>query len=271
MTIAAGFRCIDGVAMCSDSEHTAGQTKFYDKKIFDAHPSNGTVFIAGAGDYVYIRSAADQIASSIYAKTVSFEQVKAEAEDAVSEVYVNHITAARQAGDPNPTLFLLLAAYIEGEKQAKLYRVMETGSVSPVDSGIAAIGNEAAEAVLRAYADLFFRDYMSVFAVRHLARYIVRKVLNSASYCGGSQQIACLTNGGISYLDNSASADPGPDYLSDLLWDLPMIIEECICPATEEGFKAPTERLVSKLQEAREKRKKYTIGNDPIETNGWSW
>ena len=62
MTIAAGFRCHDGVVLCTDSEHTSGQSKSYDHKIFEATAGNALIYVAGAGDDVYIRTAAQDLA-----------------------------------------------------------------------------------------------------------------------------------------------------------------------------------------------------------------
>src|ERR1035437_9047820 len=40
MTIAAGFRCLNGVVEAADSDCTPGQSKFRDKKIFEAKPAS---------------------------------------------------------------------------------------------------------------------------------------------------------------------------------------------------------------------------------------
>jgi 20S proteasome alpha/beta subunit len=76
MTIAAGFRCHDGVVLCTDSEHTSGQSKSYDHKIFEATAGNALIYVAGAGDDVYIRTAAQDLAYEVSGKTVSFEHIE---------------------------------------------------------------------------------------------------------------------------------------------------------------------------------------------------
>jgi len=113
MTIAAGFRCYDGVVLCTDSEHTVGQSKFYEKKIFRIDAENATAFLAGAGHDVYIKSAADEIASAIEGKIVSLDQIKVAVEEVVSGLYEDHFAASHQVSDPDaPRLSLLLAVKV---------------------------------------------------------------------------------------------------------------------------------------------------------------
>jgi len=272
MTIAAGFRCFDGVVLSTDSECTAGQSKFYDKKIFEAKADNAEVYIAGAGDYSYITSAAEEICAAIKGKAASLDQIKAAAQDAVSDIYKQYSTPAFQAGDPAaPTLSLLVAAYVKGDKKAALFKVAETGGPSPVDSGFTSIGTDAAQSLLREQADLFYRDYnSSVYTLRILAPYMIRRVVKFAAYCGGSAQVGCIVDGGISHLHNSASDDPGPDALSDMLFDLPEIMEACLSgrvSTTESIIKTFSERV----REVAEKRRRFLGSAHPAEANGWTW
>jgi len=267
MTIAAGFRCFDGVVLCSDSEHTEGQSKFYDTKIFEVKANNAVLYLTGAGDYVYIRSVAEEIKSLLNGRDASLDQIKAVFEDTVSETYSHRLGLARQAGDLNPpTMLFLVALWVDGDKKAKIYRIAETGGVSEATSECTTIGIESAETLVRELADLLLRGRpVSVFAVRHLAVYIINRVVRFASYVGGSAQVACIADGGITYSDNSASSDPGRDYLSELLCDLPPIIEGFISGhVDEEAMKRFTERV----HEAAGKRKSW---HHPMEINGWNW
>jgi len=227
MTIAAGFRCRDGVVLCTDSEHTAGQSKFYDHKIFQAEAANAVMYVAGAGDDLYIRSAAREIESEVQGKSLSFDQIEVAAEKAVSMIYKEHFAIAHQASDPSaPTMTLLLAAQVEGEKEARLYRIRETGGITQVGPGVSVVGTEAAESLMRALSDLFFGGYsQSVYAMRYLAVHMIHRVIRSASYCGGSPQIACLTDQGARYVETTADADLGHDYLAGTFLNMPDILE----------------------------------------------
>jgi hypothetical protein len=113
MTIAAGFRCYDGVVLCTDSEHYVGQSKFYGKKIFQAEARNASVYIAGAGHDDYIKSAAESMETEITGKIVSLDQIKAAFQEIVLDLYRTHFAPSRQANDPNsPSMSLLLAVKV---------------------------------------------------------------------------------------------------------------------------------------------------------------
>jgi hypothetical protein len=113
MTIAAGFRCYDGVVLCTDSEHTVGQSKFYQKKIFQAEACNALVYLAGAGHDDYIKSTAEGIEAAIKDKVVSLDQIKVAAQAVVSGLYRDHFAPSRQVNDPNaPSMSLLLAVKV---------------------------------------------------------------------------------------------------------------------------------------------------------------
>jgi 20S proteasome alpha/beta subunit len=272
MTIAAGFRCFDGVVLCTDSEHTAGQTKFYDKKIFELSANNATGYVAGAGDSVYIKLVADEVKSLLKGKDVSLDQITVAAGDTVSDTYQTYFTASRQAADPNtPTMLFLLALYVDGEKRSRIYRITETGGVSEVDSEYSAIGTEAGEAVLREMADLFFREQeVSVFTMRHLAVHMIHRVVRFASYCGGSAQVACIQDGGMTYLDNEPSSTPGEDYISEIMGAFPGILESCVS-GDQKLLQIYLERFNDRIREAAAKRKKFLGEHHPTEANGWSW
>src|SRR5579859_305972 len=228
MTIAAGFLCSDGVVLCTDSEYTAGQSKHYAAKVFEASAENAVAYLAGAGDHIYIKSAADGIKEFIGGKTVSTTDIEACAESVISTLYKGAFLAARQANDPNaPTMIFLMATHVDKEG-AKLFRIREDGTSSIVDESPVIVGSEAAETLLRELANLFFMEHLhSVYTMRMIAPLLIRRVVGFAAYCGGKTQIACLEHGGPRWFDDSASADPGPDYLGEVLADMPLILELC--------------------------------------------
>jgi hypothetical protein len=135
MTIAAGFRCHDGVVLCTDSEHYVGQSKFYQKKIFEAKAKNALLYIAGAGHDDYIKSAAESIETEITEKIVSLDQIKAAFQEIVLDLYRTHFAPSRQANDPNsPSMALLLAVKVstygmKPHEAAEALRKAEAGKV----------------------------------------------------------------------------------------------------------------------------------------------
>jgi hypothetical protein len=137
MTIAAGFRCYDGVVLCTDSEHTSGQSKFYQKKIFQIEAENAKVYLAGAGDDLYIKSAAERIESAIRGKLLNLEQIKVASQKVVSSLYKKHFARSRQVKDPNaPSMCLLLAVKVNqsGIKREVAIAEMDQAKTSGSDA-----------------------------------------------------------------------------------------------------------------------------------------
>ena len=276
MTIAAGFRCRDGVVLCTDSEHTAGESKFYEKKIFEAKSENATVYVAGAGHDIYIRSAAQEIESEMSGRIASHDQIKIILAQIISSIYENHFAASRQAHDQDsPTMTLLLAVITKTERGARLYRIEETGGISEIniDQGLTVTGTNTAESLAREQAGLLYNQSISVYAMKHLAVHIIRRVTNFASFCGPPVQLACLSDDGAEYLDNSPSPKEEPEYLWDALHEFPYLIEGCVdtVNVSDGAFEGYLNSVVERLREVRAKRKIAQRYHHPIETNGWVW
>src|SRR5258705_2939632 len=65
MTIAAGFRCTDGVLVGADSRIEEGNVKYQQDKVFQCCDDGGLGFvIAGAGDFEAINNCVDLIRSA---------------------------------------------------------------------------------------------------------------------------------------------------------------------------------------------------------------
>lgn len=271
MTIAAGFRCHDGVVVCTDSENTVGQAKFYEAKIFEATARNAGMYIAGAGNQTYIRTIAEEMASDVQGKNMDFDSIEALAQKRVMEVYSRYFIPARQAGDPDaPSMALLLAAQIKG-LGTKLYRIEETGGICPIDSGLAVVGTQAAESLVRNLASIFFLGYItSVSAMYAIARHLISQAVKFASYCGGSAQVVCLTDSGKRWVDVLPSADPSPDPLVDIFDRIPFVLEACA-----KGNQDELQRLLGELQVGFQKimdtRKEQQGQYQLPETREWVW
>jgi hypothetical protein len=131
---------------------------------------NARLYIAGAGNDVYIGGVSKEIASDVKGKSMDFDSIESLAQKRVMEVYDSHIAPARKAGDPGaPSMALLLAVQIK-ELEARLYRIEETGGIHLVDMGLAVVGTEAAETLVRGLASIFVMDYYtSVFTMHVIA------------------------------------------------------------------------------------------------------
>jgi hypothetical protein len=61
MTIAAGFRCEEGIVICADREISRPTGKTMETKIWGANYDNLSVVVTGAGSWAYLRSAANEV------------------------------------------------------------------------------------------------------------------------------------------------------------------------------------------------------------------
>jgi hypothetical protein len=271
MTIAAGFHCDDGVVLCTDSQHTVGQSKFYDEKIYTALSKNGIVCVAGAGDSEHIKYVTQEIAKNIEGKNPNIDQINLAIDQVVSKTFSSHFAPIRQSGDPNPPTFVLIVA-VQLNRETHLLKVRETGSVSEVEHlGLAVTGTEAGESVFRALADiLLMHDVRSVYAVCAIAAYLIRSVGKFSAYCGGSPQLACFADDGSRWIHTIASDDPGIDPLANIFSGFPLILEAC-ARGSIGGFKHGLERLESDLREVMENRKKHQERYPLPSKREWIW
>jgi len=163
------------------------------------------------------------------------------------------------------------AQYRPGEPKAMLYRLSETGGISSTNDDIIVTGTDAAETLMREMAKLLFASHaISVFGMRHLAAHMIHRVVRFASYCGGRAQLACLADVGASYFDNDPSADAGPDWIAQILLDIPEIIASCL-DGQQQPFEDTTKRCMERLREALEGREKALRQHHPLETERWAW
>jgi len=77
VTIAAGFRCINGIVLCSDSQYTTWYGKYHGSKIFQFFPQNGVVLVAFAGVIDYMGEVKERIAKNVDGFIVTEESVRA--------------------------------------------------------------------------------------------------------------------------------------------------------------------------------------------------
>jgi hypothetical protein len=300
MTIAAGFRCPDGVVICTDSQHTAGQSKFFKKKIFEAKAENATVYLAGAGSDEHIRKVADEIKDDIASKVVSLDRIKAKIEAVTRTLYQQNVVPSRQANDPNsPTLSLLVAAKIKpyglkretadallrehggdsadpsfkmeierlvanyrpGEPTAKLFRVQETGVLSEIDDRVCT-GSEVAESLCREATELLYNGLLSVFSMRIIAAQIIRRTCSLSTFCGGAVQVACLADCGMEYFSDFSdySSESEPTSMLGFLRRLPDLMESCLDPSIPEHVLSDHLKLFAEDIEQLRKERASSVG-----------
>src|SRR5438445_13742032 len=99
MTIAVGFKCVDGVVVGADSLYTEGIAKLYGQKIFSI-PSNGhyALTIAGAGGVPSIKGVVREITKRLRDKigpnSSNVSRIRSVVESSLGAYYPKHIDSA---------------------------------------------------------------------------------------------------------------------------------------------------------------------------------
>ena len=113
MTIAAGFRCLDGVLLVADSKHNIGDASYSGPKIWEVEcgESGSSIIVTGAGVDSAISDAVDYLRddAAINGDSVSFKIVE---------------SAIKGSGFGKETT-LLLGVKIRSENRGRLFRVEE--------------------------------------------------------------------------------------------------------------------------------------------------
>jgi 20S proteasome alpha/beta subunit len=119
MTIAVGFKCVDGIVLAADSLYTEGDAKLYGQKIFPI-PSNGryALTIAGAGGVPslkgIVREIEKRLESRIGRSAKDFSRLRSIVEGALGSYYPKHIDSAPLAAQNDLGVQLLIAMWVSG-------------------------------------------------------------------------------------------------------------------------------------------------------------
>jgi len=189
MTIAAGFRCSDGIVLCADSQITAPDgTKYNAQKVFSYSSSDVDVVFAFAGVEVFSKMCIERLSKRVLASTAS-EVAEALRDEALSihQTYAPQATASTTEYD----LDILVATKfsLSDRDQLALYRI-EGPAVSLPIKTFDCIG--IGRTVARQAISLFFKDRLSVQEASRIGVYCLKQAKEHLDACGGPSQITML-------------------------------------------------------------------------------
>lgn len=198
MTIAVGFRCVDGVVLAADSLYTEGIAKLYGQKIFPI-PSNGfyALTIAGSGGVPSLKGIVQQIEAglqkNIGPRAATTSDLRAVVGAALAAYYPKYIDSAPKAKRDDLEAQLLIATWTAKEG-SRLFETLRLGVTEVPHHRSIGVGSWLVE-YLR---DMFFppSDRPSVDAAKTLAAYMVWAAKNYIQYCGGRTFVRILLNDG---------------------------------------------------------------------------
>ena len=210
MTIAVGFKCIDGVVLATDSQYTMNPAKFAGQKIFPI-ASNGhyALTIAGAGGVSNMKAAVRNIESAlkkdIGAKPATTSQIQDIVEGVLSILYPKHLDSAPAEKREYLEFNLLVGIWTAQECASLFYSDrMTLNEVKVPNHQCLGIGS-----YLAAYlTDVLSAPGMSVEEAKPLAAYIVWAAKEYVEGVGGHTFVRVL-------LDNGADVRPWPEEVKD--------------------------------------------------------
>src|ERR1039457_6537895 len=191
MTIAAGFRCRDGVVLLVDSQHSTSNMKYPGDKLWNLESQDGSkVVVTGAGDDAAILQAVDLIRDGL--GTFLKPLVIADIENIARE------------SKPGLETTLLLGIRLTAEKQARLARVQEDAQgnvrvnhfLPNSNDPCTFIGTEVAEALCRETFDYFYSSWIPTLQMREIGKQLLTHICEYAQWCWPPIQSECLIDEG---------------------------------------------------------------------------
>ena len=191
LTIAAGFRCTDGVLLCADTEMTLGIAKYPQSKFRHYTTLKSRPAFIYAGDRDFSLMAIGKVARAIHAADQAGEDVELAIQEEIIEIYEKYSVLPVIPGDQPLVLQSLVALF--GKRGRQLFSI--TGpSLAPV-SDYACIG--VGQYLGYFIGQLTFRS--KTFRVNEgalAAAYLLFCAKQCVSGCGGKSQILLLYDNG---------------------------------------------------------------------------
>jgi len=189
MTIAAGFRCSDGIVLCSDSQITAPDgTKYNAQKIFSYSSSEVDAAFAFAGVEVFSKMCIERLSRCVLASEPSnIEQILRDEALAIHQTYSPQATVSTTDYD----LDVLVAVRFRtgNHDELGLYHI-EGPAVSPPIRTFDCIG--IGRTVARQAINSFYKDGLSVQEGSRIAVFCLKQTKDHVDSCGGPSQVTVV-------------------------------------------------------------------------------
>jgi hypothetical protein len=273
MTLAAAFRCSDGIIVCADTQHTGSRSKFQKKKIHDFLHDGALLVVAGAGTKSYINMCVDLLHDGFKAGAKTFPLIDKLIKDTIRTVYQDHIgvqvRAQRLPNGEVPQVFLIVSAKLpDGSVEA--WKVDEMAVSRCGHVAFVGIGEDIAEAL----AEWLYPEPATerMATVQILAKEIVTETKRIAPSVGGKTHLCTIPKGtsGGSMWNLRKTHEHG------FFWGINHMLGEAIHAAiakqySDEAFELNLGRLVEHLNTIRKKAqslpdgREYELMLDPLD------
>jgi 20S proteasome alpha/beta subunit len=195
MTIAAGFRCSDGMVLCADSQMTASDgIKYNAQKIFSHSENQVDAVFAFAGMEVFSKMCIERLAKRVLASDLdNVEKLLQEEALSIHETYAPHATANATEYDLDVLVGVRFTSGVHDGM--RLYHI-EGPAVSPPIKTFDCIG--IGRTAARQAIGLFYRDGLTVEEASRLGVYCLKQTKDHVDACGGPSQVTTLWDDGLS-------------------------------------------------------------------------
>jgi len=188
MTIAAGFRCPDGMLVCADSQIT-GPVRLCASKIWEHHLGHVHLLAVSAGERVLALRAEEDITAAIR-RDMNLRAVRTAVEDVMKRLHQDYIDP-RCVLDSAYGLDLLTA--IRTDDGFDLLE-LDAAGVSASVKKFKCLGSGAA--IAEYLADMLFREGSTAQYVVPTAVHLLQQAQRYDPSCGLGSEIKILTQGG---------------------------------------------------------------------------
>lgn len=184
MTIAAGFRCSDGIVLCADRQVSVpGALKYFEKKIVVEEAPEWSLAIAVAGDVGFAREIREKAIETIrsFEESPTIGQVR----EVLDDILVR--TSRLYMREEDPIQLLMALTLFWGD--ADLLKFDGRALHKADDFNLLRTGNSS---LIRFLSDNLYDPAIDMETGISLAAYIVQKAERYIDWCGGAIDIVTI-------------------------------------------------------------------------------
>jgi 20S proteasome alpha/beta subunit len=251
VTIALGFSYSSGIVVSADREVTHGECgKTYELKIWHKRCDHNSIVVTGAGDWNYLKSAAEGIISEAESLG-SLGEIKKVVRSEVKRVFKDEISLDPRSRTSDPPGFdLIVALAVEGQTAIIRTENLAVNIGHPPE--VVGTGGPMARYLFKSFCHLTPSLGEGVV----LAAYIVKAVKESAFGCGGPTDLIILTEGGEIHTQGTSLLEKRifPDLA--IIFEKLLYAHACV-NRTDASFVKDIEFVSAHLAQKREANKRY--------------
>ncbi len=190
MTIAAGIRCSDGIVICADTQHTQGNMKFDQTKVWGV---GDYLLMTGSGASNLMKMAFDKLAQEFMDNRPQDSFAARDViENLVQSIHRQHIFPLYRVQHPSAQDMTLELIVCIRCKNGELALIDSNLTTAKIVDGYEAVG--AGRDVFLYWANRFLWSRLNLELTGYLAKFFLRECKYVSSYVGGETIVATMFN-----------------------------------------------------------------------------